>query len=101
MWFFLLSMPRPPISTRTDTLFPYTSLFRSVAHLSRIHLRQQFLGGGVDSRYRHVSKRRLPGIAAGIVGKDVDMGIDDQVGPRRSVLRREQPSAQRRRPLNR
>src|SRR3546814_11038084 len=22
---------RPPISTRTDTLFPYTSLFRSVA----------------------------------------------------------------------
>src|SRR3546814_10652934 len=44
----------------------------AVAHLGRIHLRQQVLGGGVDSRYRHVSKRRLPGIAAGIVGKDVD-----------------------------
>src|SRR3546814_11528630 len=23
---------RPPISTRTDTLFPYTTLFRSLAH---------------------------------------------------------------------
>src|SRR3546814_21007477 len=24
---------RPPRSTRTDTLFPYTTLFRSIAHL--------------------------------------------------------------------
>src|SRR3546814_5130638 len=28
--FFLLMLRRPPISTRTDTLFPYTTLFRSV-----------------------------------------------------------------------
>src|SRR3546814_3444980 len=27
--FFLLMIRRPPISTRTDTLFPYTTLFRS------------------------------------------------------------------------
>src|SRR3546814_6247469 len=27
--FFLLMMRRPPRSTRTDTLFPYTTLFRS------------------------------------------------------------------------
>src|SRR3546814_20479965 len=27
--FFVLMIPRPPISTRTDTLFPYTTLFRS------------------------------------------------------------------------
>src|SRR3546814_12039188 len=26
---------RPPISTRTDTLFPYTTLFRSVAVLAQ------------------------------------------------------------------
>src|SRR3546814_4343440 len=26
---------RPPISTRTDTLFPYTTLFRSIARQSR------------------------------------------------------------------
>src|SRR3546814_14732391 len=31
MWvcFFFLMIRRPPISTRTDTLFPYTTLFRS------------------------------------------------------------------------
>src|SRR3546814_15592077 len=28
--FFFLMILRPPISTRTDTLFPYTALFRSV-----------------------------------------------------------------------
>src|SRR3546814_5627414 len=28
--FFVLMIRRPPISTRTDTLFPYTTLFRSV-----------------------------------------------------------------------
>src|SRR3546814_12571404 len=31
--FFFLIIRRPPISTRTDTLFPYTSLFRSVGVL--------------------------------------------------------------------
>src|SRR3546814_4265357 len=29
MIFFFLMIPRPPRSTRTDTLFPYTTLFRS------------------------------------------------------------------------
>src|SRR3546814_11150338 len=28
--FFFLRIRRPPISTRTDTLFPYTTLFRSL-----------------------------------------------------------------------
>src|SRR3546814_6788701 len=33
LWFlvFFLMIRRPPRSTRTDTLFPYTTLFRSVA----------------------------------------------------------------------
>src|SRR3546814_9900027 len=30
MTFFFLMIRRPPRSTRTDTLFPYTTLFRSV-----------------------------------------------------------------------
>src|SRR3546814_15643060 len=30
VFFFFLMIRRPPISTRTDTLFPYTTLFRSV-----------------------------------------------------------------------
>src|SRR3546814_4149876 len=29
IYFFFLSIRRPPRSTRTDTLFPYTTLFRS------------------------------------------------------------------------
>src|SRR3546814_16780846 len=31
MMFFFLMIRRPPRSTRTDTLFPYTTLFRSAA----------------------------------------------------------------------
>src|SRR3546814_19886898 len=31
MFFFFLMIRRPPRSTRTDTLFPYTTLFRSPA----------------------------------------------------------------------
>src|SRR3546814_12864843 len=30
--FFFLMIRRPPRSTRTDTLFPYTTLFRSFHH---------------------------------------------------------------------
>src|SRR3546814_17504750 len=36
--FFFLMIRRPPRSTRTDTLFPYTTLFRSV----RVDQRQRF-----------------------------------------------------------
>src|SRR3546814_6094339 len=33
-FFFFLMIRRPPRSTRTDTLFPYTTLFRSAEYLS-------------------------------------------------------------------
>src|SRR3546814_14155733 len=32
LFFFFLMIRRPPRSTRTDTLFPYTTLFRSRLH---------------------------------------------------------------------
>src|SRR3546814_11563026 len=35
-FFFFLMIRRPPRSTRTDTLFPYTTLFRSCAGAKRI-----------------------------------------------------------------
>src|SRR3546814_5803848 len=35
LFFFFLMNRRPPRSTRTDTLFPYTTLFRSVAEEPR------------------------------------------------------------------
>src|SRR3546814_18602852 len=37
LWFFFLMIRLPPRSTRTDTLFPYTTLFRSP--LRRIRLK--------------------------------------------------------------
>src|SRR3546814_11038513 len=35
MFFFFLMIRRPPRSTRTDTLFPYTTLFRSLCRFNR------------------------------------------------------------------
>src|SRR3546814_16437278 len=35
--FFFLMIRRPPRSTRTDTLFPYTTLFRSIKRIGRDH----------------------------------------------------------------
>src|SRR3546814_15276322 len=34
LMFFFLMIRRPPRSTRTDTLFPYTTLFRSVGDIA-------------------------------------------------------------------
>src|SRR3546814_20300257 len=34
LFFFFLMIRRPPRSTRTDTLFPYTTLFRASIHTS-------------------------------------------------------------------
>src|SRR3546814_17132562 len=42
VWVFFLMIRRPPRSTRTDTLFPYTTLFRSPGHRpSCTHLQAQ------------------------------------------------------------
>src|SRR3546814_18571358 len=50
--FFFLSIRRPPRSTRTDTLFPYTTLFRSVAGaawLTRKQMRKRFRKNSGDA----------------------------------------------------
>src|SRR3546814_17337883 len=44
LFFFFLMIRRPPRSTRTDTLFPYTTLFRSVWKLA-MGLRRNFRHG--------------------------------------------------------
>src|SRR3546814_4675971 len=71
---------RPPRSTRTDTLFPYTTLFRSVAfgdglpaafHGVRETIARRAIGrdgealvGAVDAHHRRVAARALDGIGA-------------------------------------
>src|SRR3546814_1206545 len=52
MFFFFLMIRRPPRSTRTDTLFPYTTLFRSRSASRRPRAR---MSDGRDARYRIAS----------------------------------------------
>src|SRR3546814_7661083 len=56
MLFFFLMIRRPPRSTRTDTLFPYTTLFRSAGRNDR----QAARGGarGRWSRLLHAVQRQ-------------------------------------------
>src|SRR3546814_16847672 len=52
---FVLMIPRPPRSTRTDTLFPYTTLFRSSRRHGdrpRSRARLALHGGGKSHRER-------------------------------------------------
>src|SRR3546814_7430783 len=74
-WFFFLMIRRPPRSTRTDTLFPYTTLFRSPpggdlpasAHPGggRIHRRDELPGGGGGRRERRPDRNRRRRLRAG------------------------------------
>src|SRR3546814_20581164 len=65
--FFFLMIRRPPRSTRTDTLFPYTTLFRSRRawheHTKRVHCPDRALPGA-DRRERqlrdHIGPRLPP-----------------------------------------
>src|SRR3546814_19291991 len=57
---------RPPSSTRTDTLFPYTTLFRSVARGGEAVLGadaavavEQFIGHAIIAQHRDVARARI------------------------------------------
>src|SRR3546814_10180613 len=82
MFFFFLMIRRPPRSTRTDTLLPYTTLFRSGraaagagrgghARLVRVQVR------AVDVRHlRHFRRRGRTARAPGRRGGQVAAGAD-------------------------
>src|SRR3546814_1740188 len=74
---------RPPRSTRTDTLFPYTTLFRSAGH-----------AGGAVRRRRGVPAAQ--GAALGPVGGDAGQGADL---PAQAAHARRGPAALSRAPL--
>src|SRR3546814_12200642 len=50
---------RPPISTRTDTLFPYTTLFRSIAHGEREIVAHEI--GKAKAHPKHDANEQLAG----------------------------------------
>src|SRR3546814_11637064 len=52
--FFLLMLRVPPISTRTDTLFPYTTLFRSRLDALALPGGQHLGAEGVVAQRRHI-----------------------------------------------
>src|SRR3546814_4492309 len=60
---------RPPRSTRTDTLFPYTTLFRSRSRLPTIPVADSAAAGlasrrsGDTAPVRHRDDRRRPAVA--------------------------------------
>src|SRR3546814_20476348 len=57
---FFLMIRRPPRSTRTDTLFPYTTLFRSVALVRAAGAEDRCLARHRDRRRAAVRHRRAP-----------------------------------------
>src|SRR3546814_3666470 len=70
---------RPPISTRTDPLFPYTTLFRS--RPARLRGRRRRLGGtecrGVQGEAEADRSRQVEGVGAG-EGREVGVGVGEQ-----------------------
>src|SRR3546814_8831049 len=83
---------RPPRSTRTDTLFPYTTLFRS----HRVELGDRFGVAAEDAEERGLILRHepriLPGIAFGIVRAIVDRGRVERGAETAVGLARAQPA---------
>src|SRR3546814_15530187 len=64
--FFFLMIRRPPSSTRTDTLFPYTTLCRSVD-----------VGGAADQRDDLV--QRVEGLEVALVDVDLVLRLLEEV----------------------
>src|SRR3546814_13020589 len=84
---------RPPRSTRTDTLFPYTTLFRSGAPG---HARRDV--GGVDDHDLVVSRARIGRQALPIFDRGVPIGALRRIGTplqifERHLVVRNQPGA--------
>src|SRR3546814_16560076 len=99
MYIFFLMIRRPPRSTRTDTLFPYTTLFRSPEGRPRHHLyADDSRGRGGDARLRadrRGAQRRLRRLLARGDPRP-DRGLRERLGDlrRRGAARRQGGAAQ-------
>src|SRR3546814_3842339 len=89
VFFFFLMIRRPPRSTRTDTLFPYTTLFRSKKEAARgrcrprTRARQSHGRAGFGGRLCHMGPwpwRGRPGRGRGVLQHRHDRlsGSDDR-----------------------
>src|SRR3546814_17199767 len=93
--FFFLMIRRPPSSTRTDTLFPYTTLFRSGAG-NRVGEGLAVAGGAVEVHRHHREALagiglRVPAVAPAVAHRTLRTAVDDEshrVGLARLVVDR-------------
>src|SRR3546814_2475887 len=71
--FFFLMIQRPPTSTRTDTLFPFTTLFRAAMSAPLLEVKDlsvAFRGeDGVTVAVNHISFSIMPGETLALVGE--------------------------------
>src|SRR3546814_19333171 len=90
---FFLMIRRPPRSTRTDTLFPYTTLFRSIrvggdkmddmiaSHIRRKH--NMMVGEMTSERVKHTIGRAVApqgdGMVMAVKGRDPVNGPTSEV----------------------
>src|SRR3546814_9008254 len=103
--FFFLMIRRPPRSTRTDTLLPYTTLFRSLGIAGR-QLRLTILDLDIDVGGLGDRQRALRALDADALGLDVQLHtlrqgdpllgysghFDDSLRPRSTGLHRRRPA---------
>src|SRR3546814_10976947 len=79
--FVFLMLRRPPRSTRTDTLFPYTTLFRS-ADAAAATARSDFISRSALRRQVRRWRRKDVGIVTCYLGAARDVGKELYVGSR-------------------
>src|SRR3546814_20146564 len=90
--FFFLMIRRPPRSTRTDTLFPYTTLFRSPGRPRGGHVPRTHRGAG---HYRRGLLAPLPSLYRGAAVGRADrrhLGGEDSHHPRGQPAVGDQPA---------
>src|SRR3546814_14311338 len=76
-YFCFLMIRRPPRSTRTDTLFPYTTLFRSLqAHDARRVM-----------RIKHIEVQRYPVFKVGEPEQTVHQRSEEHTSELQSLMR--------------
>src|SRR3546814_16756378 len=79
-YFFFLMIRQPPRSTRTDTLFPYTTLFRSADHLRFL---LELVGFRLDALLHGLgvsAEDRADRLAHGLAGEVGALAADRQAG---------------------
>src|SRR3546814_21150624 len=87
VYVFFLILRRPPRLTRTDTLFPYTTLFRSQATLDNIL--------DVTEKLAFIQRLDLPHDLLTATGKPwVDQIVRRVAGEKASEMRRHAPARQ-------